>query len=404
MVRFVKGRISTGPHPRRAQRTPRRQKGFSVDGAWHSAALGNPGRWWQSLHIVTALTAQELLERLTATAKQAPAHALAALAVDALLDRPVAAGLTVERLLELFRTLALGFDEKRLAAALEAEWERTAGNAKGLAGSVAQHLPPHVLGGLREAVGQPVVLDATLLMRVVDQPAVRALLQDVLGVVVADAVRRVGQPLQQNALVSGMFSRAKGMMAGSVAGGILAAVGEGLSAEAERRLKDGADDMVSMALARMVASVCDVRQVQTYGALRARMVQSALEAPVGDWVRQVMAAHPAKAVMVVALSVRQSVLAPEFEGWLRAHLPLWLPPPDTTARAWLEDAGLLKPVREAAVDWVAADLLLVLHSPAFALWLGEVFGAATPPSAAPARTARARREAPAAKKPRKPRA
>ncbi len=377
-----------------------------MDGARRGAArrLATRGVGGKALTIVTALTAQELLERLTATGKQAPARALAALAVDTLLERPVAAGVTAERLLELLRTLALGFDEKRLAAALEAEWERTAGNAKGLAGSVAQHLPPHVLGGLRDAVGQPVVLDATLLMRVVDQPAVRTLLQDVLGVVVADAVRRVGQPLQQNALVSGMFSRAKGMMAGSVAGGILVAVGEGLSAEAERRLKDGADDMVSMALARMVASVCDVRQAQTYGALRARMVQSAVEAPVGDWVRQVMAAHPAKGVMVVALSVRQSVLAPEFEGWLRAHLPVWLPPPDTTARAWLEDASLLGAVREAAVEWLAADLALVLHSPEFALWLGGLFGAAAPPSAALAKPARARRDAPAAKKPRKPRA
>lgn len=340
-----------------------------------------------------ARTALEVHQRLLEGGEDAPLPALAALVVDGWLDLPVGRTLGAATLLPLLKQAATGWDEGRLWTVLKEEWERTANNARALPGGLVDHVPPLLVDGLGAAVGQPTLLDATLLMRVVDQPAVRALLQDVLGVVVADAVKRVGQPLQQNALVSGVFNRAKGLVAGSVAGGILAAVGEGLSAEAERRLTQGADDMVSMALARLVAHVCDARHVQVYAALRTRMLKAALDAPVAAWVGQVMAAHPAKAVLAVAVAARHTVLAPEFDAWLEEKLALWLPQGDVTAREFLERAGMLEPVRNTALEVARVHLDTVVRGPAFVLWLGSLFGPAQPGQAQEPAAARARKPA-----------
>jgi hypothetical protein len=315
------------------------------------------------------MTADKVLLRLRAGGQDGPGHALAELLVDHTLDRTVEARINAGWLTHAARLVAKGWDDARLEVFFTAQMLESAQRAAQLKGSVASHAPPGALKALQAALAVPVSLDAQLLMRVVDQPQIRALIQDMLQLVLADFVKKASTPLSQSRVVSGVLSRARGMMQGSVAGGLLSAVGEGLSAEAERRVREYSDEAVSQVLSRVVNQLCDPRHAQAYGALRAGMVQSAADADVASWTRQVVATQPVPTVVTLLRTLREHVATPAFETWLAQHLGLWTPVPGTTLRAWLDQAGLLGTVRSTAVELLRQELDEVVATHAFALWL-----------------------------------
>lgn len=337
------------------------------------------------------MTAEAMLQKVRT---DGASRALAQVLVAHALDRRVSDDLDAGRVLALCRAVAKGWDDERLEVFVREELVMAAERARGLAGSLGAQVPGPMIGAASQVLERGVKLSPDLVRRLLDHPETRALTQDVLQVVLSDFVRKAQSTLSDSRLVGGVVSAARGFMNRGVTGTLLSAVGEGLNAEAERRIRDFLDEAVGAALARMVHQICDERHERAYGALRAGMLRAALGAEVGAWTEQVMAMDPAGGALVFVRAARRMVETEDFARWLREHLPLWTGRPGETWGALLERAGLGQ-VREAVVDIVAAEVAGVLATDAFAQWwhaVQEGTVVAQVPAPAPKRPARTRKK------------
>lgn len=294
--------------------------------------------------------------------------ALADVLIDITLERPVEDTLAPARVLPLLEMLATGWDDVRLQAFATAEHERLGAAYGAQDAHLRTQLPAAWVAAANDAVTPPVTLDPALVLRLLDQPQVRRILADLLRTQLTDFVRRMSTPLNESRLVSGVMNRAKGLVQGGITGGILAAVGGGLEAEAERRVRDFVDEAVGRALQQLVAQTCDPKFALAYGQLRAGILQSALDAPTRAWVQQVAALDPVGATMGMVRAIRDSVATPAFAQWLEQQWPHALGAQGHTVGQVLEDAGVLTAVRTAAHAWLSQELAHVLAHPHLARW------------------------------------
>jgi len=309
----------------------------------------------------------------------------AQLVVDHALARPLDERLDPDLVLALIQDGARDWDDARLKACVAREWTRLQAGYAALGGTVRDHVPQDALRALDTQLRQPASLDPVLLSALVDQPAVRSMMQELLQTTLSNFMKRASSPVADNRLASAMASRARGFLKSGMTGAVLSAVGEGLGAEADRRVREFVDETVTAALQQVVLRICDPAQEGAYGALRAGILDSAVHQDVTRWVAQVDRLQPAERALALALATRDAVQTPAFAAFLRAQLGL-LRTESPSLWALLEDAGLLAPARRVAAEVVALELKSLVASDAFRDFFSAQGGAPPPKAPRPRKT------------------
>jgi hypothetical protein len=322
----------------------------------------------------------ELLHKaLVSPDPKGPTARLAETAVDHFLARPVCELVAPERVVALLRMALSGWDDARLEQCVNQEFTRVTDAMAAWQGSLESHVLPALGTALRNEVHRPLPLDPKLVMALADQPATRALVRDLLQTTLTNFVKQASNTVQESRVLGGVMSRARGLVSATMAGGIIAAVGESLNQEAERRVRDFVDGAVSATLQQVVGQVTDPRHEPSYGALRQGVVDSALRLPVAQWVAQSVAAAPHRRALGLLRAVRQAANTPGFLDWVAQGIRL-IEPADSkaTVQTLLEAAGALVPVRRAAIELLKQELQPFVESAAFQSWLVELCGSSTP--------------------------
>lgn len=323
---------------------------------------------------MSTLDADALLAKL----QGAEVARLSEILVDNVLRRPLGERLDADRLLQLVRDAAAGWDDAKLAAFVDGEWERLYRGYGKLGGTVEAHVPADAVAAVEAQLRHPAPLDPVLLMALVDQPAVRTMMHELLQTTLSNFMKRASSPVADNKLASAVANRARGFLKSGMTGAVLSAVGEGLGAEADRRIRDFVDETTTAALQQVVARMADPAQEAAYGALRAGILRSAVQQDVKRWVEQLHRLSPPQRALKVVLAARDAVTTEAFEKFFRAQHAL-LRPTQQSLEQVLAEAGVLEPVRRTLVSVVTDEVEAQLALDEVRTFVRELFGDAGAP-------------------------
>lgn len=321
-------------------------------------------------------TARRGLERLRSPE---PVRELAELLVAEALAAPIA---TVARPRWLATQLAAAMQAATRGDALH-QWvsrrisaERERWGAEGR--PLRDLVPSEVEGPLRELLTRPYSPDPQLVLRIVDQPAIRALVRVVLTETVSHFRRRMTE--WDSGLLGGLGARAAARGRGLLdnvsrnLGGLVDAV----RGEVDHVLEGRVNDFVQAATVEAVRTIAewaaDPRHGGQLGEMRIAILDVLLDTPIGQLAAEADKLDPEGAVDVVVAAVRALVARPDFVPLAEARIGALLAEAgDGTLGAWLDEIGLRAVWSASTTDLLAERLEVVVGSPAFAAWWGRLF-------------------------------
>lgn len=201
--------------------------------------------------------------------------ALARLLVDDLLHRPVQDLIDPALLArQAVAALRAATKEGRVEAQLRRSLREL--QQKVPPGRPGDDAPPELVGPLKALLARPVAFDRALVHRLVDHPAIRRLLRDLL----VGALHGFAERLRNLPIPPAPASAQKGLGRLKALGGGLMSVGEellgGVSKELEartaQRIHDFVDDALAATMAQMADHLCDPAHAGTQGAFRAHIL------------------------------------------------------------------------------------------------------------------------------------
>ncbi len=327
-----------------------------------------------------------LLLRLRDRSPSGPAAALASLAVDELLERPLADLIDPALLAAVLHERAPAFlgspgaaraTESALAALLEWLDQHP--------GPLGQHLPEDVRQALRSSARRPFIVDRALLSHLLNGPAVRALIRDSVVDLLVSFARRLGSPMADSKVAKGFgdlgrfAARGAGAL-GALAGNVMGAISEEVGRQGERMAEQSSDAAVTRLIQKIVDALSDPSRSGEQAALREAIADGALD---------LTGAQLAAQLRRNDLKPTAGDLREALAGFLRSDRGRALA--DEAMKGFLARRGsqklselfaeleLLESFRATALEAARAWFSPLIGSEAFAAWLLAV--AAEPPAA-----------------------
>lgn len=326
------------------------------------------------------MDASQVITRLSQFDENSPLAQLARLSVDAWLDGSVSGWLTEASLAQLLRSGLRGWLETPAAVGAITAWvDSTVNRLQNDHRSLQEALPETWTHAVREVVERPLSPDRQLVLKVLQQPALRELIRGLLLQVVLDFGRKWSTPVA--GVAKGLGSLAKLALettksrAGSL-GNLVGAVSE----EVERQLETRSVEFVDGALSRVIDQIADVlsnpRRAEEAAALRSAMLDGVLQLTGPQLARELMNADISGAAEIVRGGLGKWLEEPRAEHDLQGAARLLLGANgQRSVRALLDELGLTETVRTHAAPFLMNQMRTVVTHPGFEPWLRVLLGA-----------------------------
>lgn len=243
-------------------------------------------------------------------------------------------------------------------------------------------VPPEAEAPLRKLLGRSYAPDEELVLRIVDQPAIRNLLRVVLGDTVAGFRRRASDV--DAGLLGGLGKRAaargRGLLGnvgrnlGGMASHVVEAVKEEVDWALEGKVKDFVQGAVGEAVRKTAQHLADPVHSQQFAEMRLAILDVLLDTPIKDLAREADKMKPEDAVDVVVAAVRAAVSADDFVERAEERVARVMEEAgDGTFGAWLDEIGLRDVWTETTTELVTERLRAVVTTDRFVTWWDGLF-------------------------------
>ncbi len=234
-------------------------------------------------------------------------------------------------------------------------------------GSLRDHIPAEVTEPVREMVERPFVPDRAILGRLMGHKAVEALIRDLLVGAIQSFLQRVRPSVPGAGLGRGLKSLNK------VRKGVLGGIGQELEKQAEGRVREFVDSMLSQMLGQVADNLCNPRDAEVYGRFRGHLMDQILDTPMQDLDREIGKMDPNSLVatgtaIAQALAQRKG-LRDEITNLVQIGLDTM---GDRTIGEHLAQAGIAEDWRKDVEPQLVQRCLDFVRTDPFTDWLGAL--------------------------------
>jgi hypothetical protein len=246
---------------------------------------------------------------------------------------------------------------------------------------------------LRKLLARPWTPDKDLTLRILDQPALRRL----VGEVLEDSLVRFQKRLKSidkagiGAFGARAAKRSRGLFGdmarsiapelhgvahnlGGIAENLVGAVTEEIEGALTDRIKEFVAGATSDALATSAKHLADPKYAQGFGELRVAVLDVILDTPVSRVAAEADKLKPEELIDVVVGGLRAALDAPDFVETTEARVAKALDQAgDGTLGAWLDEVGLRAVWTETTTELVHQRLVAVVKTPGFDAWWSTLF-------------------------------
>ncbi len=247
--------------------------------------------------------------------------------------------------------------------------------------------PEEVDTPLRELLLHPYSPDEELVFRLIDQPATRALVREVLTRALTRFAKKL-RNLDQGGLGALRAAASKtrkgllGRMGGSGLGGgigglaenIVGSVADEFEHQLEARVREFVDAATGETLRTVAVHLADPAHAESYGELRVAVLDAVLDTPASTLAEEAGKLQIPELVDVVLAAIRREVADEQFVERVAQRVDAVLREAgDGTLGAWLEEVGLREVWTASTTELVAARLQAVVRTDGFSAWWLALF-------------------------------
>ncbi len=319
-----------------------------------------------------------LLEKLrTGDPATGPLATLAALSVDLAFEQPLTAFLPAELLAQTCRrALSSWLTSDGARPVLQHVVETCISALQHERRPLREVVARDVRSALREMAGRPFTADRKLVLTVIDRPATRELVRQILLDAVLEFGRRASAPVAGMARGLGAIARFAGETVKARSGGLGSLVGA-VGDEVERVLEKRAVEFVDTALAgvfgQLADAVADPKRAAESAELREALFDGVMELSGTQLARELINLDVPGGVEVLRGGLTRWLESPSSNDDLdRTTKFLHQLVGSRSVKAVLNDLGVFDVARELAIDQARVRLQHVVASDAFAQWLATV--------------------------------
>lgn len=323
------------------------------------------------------MDSKTLLARLHDTDDNGPLSQLARLTVDAWLAAPVSGWMTEATLGKLLRSGLEGWLETPSALGALTGWvESVVNRLQTDERTLNEAFPPSWTRAAREVVERPISPDRALVLKILQQPALRELIRALLLQVVLDFGRKWSAPVAGMAKGLGSLAKMALETTKSRAGGLGSLVGA-VSGEVERQLEARSIEFVDVALTKVIDQLADVlsnpRRAQEAAELRGALLDGVLQLKGPQLARELMNADVAGGAELLRGGLRDWLKEPRAEDDLLAAARFLLGANgERPVKALFDELGLTETARTHAVPFLVTQMRTVVIHPGFEPWLAAL--------------------------------
>ena len=231
-------------------------------------------------------------------------------------------------------------------------------------GRLGDHIPTEVSDPLKALVERPYVPDRAIIGRLLGHRAVESLVRELL----IGTLQSFAQRLKPSVPSS---SRLRGLK--RVGDGVLGGLGSVLEGQAESRVRDFVDTVMSQVMNQIADYICNPNNADAFGRFRGHLLAQALQTPLSDLDRELDKLEPDDLVktgtaIARALSAREG-LQDEIVQVIQAVVDEAGP---TTLRAHLAEAGVKDEWHTEVRSKLTLSAQAFIATDEFKEWLGEV--------------------------------
>lgn len=252
--------------------------------------------------------------------------------------------------------------------------------------TLREFVPPEAEEPLRELLGRPYAPDGDLTFRILDQPAIRGLVREVLSTSIRNFRQRISavEPgvlgdvgRRAAARGKGLFGSVTGNLAGNVRGvaeNLVGAVRDEVEHTFDGRIKDYVRGATVDTVRGIAGYVADPAHAPAFAELRLAVLDVILDTPIHELATEGDKLHPEQIVDVVVGALRSAVAADDFVDRTEQRIAQILAEAgDGTFGAWLDEVDLREVWTETTVELVTARLRAVVETDAFEAWWEGLF-------------------------------
>lgn len=307
---------------------------------------------------------------------EAAVKALAALSVEVLLDAPLERLFPPELVVATTRQALEGWLASPSAVpALTKTVEALVARLKATPKPLKDVVPTEVRAALKELVGRPFSPDKRLVLTVIDRDPMRELVRQLLLDFVLEFGRRASAPVAGVAKGLGTFAKLAGDAVKSrtgTLGSLVGAVGSEVERQMEKRAVEFVDAALSGVFGQLADAISDPRRAAEAAELRLATLDGVLELTLPQLAREVANADVPGGAEVLRAGLSRWLASPQSTEAMTRAATLALDEVKTkSARAVLDEVGLLQVVRERGAEALARRITEVVGSEAFAAWAGS---------------------------------
>jgi hypothetical protein len=248
-------------------------------------------------------------------------------------------------------------------------------------------IPPSASEWIRAAVQRPWSPDESLVHRLLDQPAVRQLVQEVLEDTLTRFQRRLRSldatgigalgmraARRGRGLLGGVAQNLGGIGLGGLTEGIVGAVAEELENAVQQKITDFVTNATGEAIRAAARHVADPQHAVAFGKLREGAVQVLLDLPVNKAAEEVQKLDPAAWVDLIRRDLRRAAQSEDASvRWEASIREAFAAFPHATLGSWLDELHVRDIWEPVVVDALVRQMQVVVTTPAFEAWWADLF-------------------------------
>ncbi len=306
-----------------------------------------------------------ILQRLETSAIES----LTGLVMDHLLSQPIAdlidpPTMAQQTVLTLRQALQSEQTEARILKQLEAFREMRP------SGTLRDRIPADVIEPVRTIITKPVNLNRAMVGRVVEHGAIEELLREIL----VNALQGFAQRIRPAVPAAGKTgSRLRSLK--KVGEGMLGGLGAEIERQAEQKIKDFVDGMLSTAVAQAADELCNPAKAATYAKFRGHILDQLLDTPISELMAETEKVDPEELLATTTATLRaiaeRDAIEEEIQQLIRTGLQSF---EGQSLGELLQEAGIANTWRDAVEKHVNHIAKGFIATPEFKQWLTELLG------------------------------